>query len=191
MLLAALAVRHGLRLKVSGRQSKAGAWNAGDGSMHQARGVGQDWREWRRLRAWELKQQGWRQREIAAALGVTEGAVSQWMSRGRQGGIAGLRHRPPPGPSSRLTAEQLAELPILLARGAEAFGFRGQVWTARRVTDVIRREFGVQYHINHVGNLLRAAGWTPQKPLRRATQRNEGAIKQWWSERWPALKRGR
>ncbi len=159
--------------------------------MHQARGVGQDWREWRRLRAWELKQQGWRQRDIAAALGVTEGAVSQWMSRGRQGGIAGLRHRPPPGPSSRLTAEQLAELPILLARGAEAFGFRGQVWTARRVTDVIRREFGVQYHINHVGNLLRAAGWTPQKPLRRATQRNEGAIKQWWSERWPALKRGR
>lgn len=144
----------------------------------------------RRLRAWELKQQGWLQREIAAAVGVTEGAVGQWMSRGRQGGIAGLLHRPPPGPSSRLTSEQLAQLPVLLARGAEAFGFRGQISKARRVTEVIRREFGVQYHFNHVGNLLRAAGWRPQKPLRRASQRNEAAIAQWWSERWPALKTG-
>ncbi len=159
--------------------------------MAQARAVGTDWREWRRLRAWELKQQGWTQRDIASALGVTEGAVSQWMSRGRKDGVAGLRHRPPPGPPARLTPEQLAELPVLLARGAEAFGFRGQLWTARRVTEVIRREFGVQYHINHVGNLLRAAGWRPLKPLRRATQRDEAAIEQWWSERWPALKRGR
>jgi transposase len=144
--------------------------------MHRARGVGQDWREWRRLRAWELKQQGWRQRDIAVALGVTEGAVSQWMSRGRQGGMASLRHQPPPGPASRLTPEQLAKLPILLARGAEAFGFRGQVWTARRVAEIIRREFGVHYHINHVGNLLRAAGWRPLKSLRRATQRDDAAI---------------
>src|SRR5215831_3863373 len=93
--------------------------------MREARAVGQDWREWRRLRAWELKQQGWRQRAIARALGVTEGAVSRSVSRGRQGGSAALRHRPPPGPSSRLTLEQVTELPVLLARGAEAFGFPG------------------------------------------------------------------
>jgi transposase len=79
---------------------------------------------------------------------------------------------------------------VLLARGAEAFGFRGDVWTARRVTELIRREFGVRYHFNHVGNLLRQAGWSPQKPLRRASQRNEAAIEQWRTERWPALKRG-
>src|SRR5215510_10551979 len=88
--------------------------------MRRARAVGQDWREWRRLRAWELKQQGWQQRAIARALGVTEGAVSQWVTRGRQGGSATLRHRPPRGPSSRPTPEQLAKLPLLLAGGAEA-----------------------------------------------------------------------
>src|SRR5947209_17814667 len=103
--------------------------------MREARVIGTDWREWRRLRVWELNRQGWPQCEIAAALGVTEGAVSQWMRRGRQGGVESLRHRPPPGPAARLTPEQLAELPRLLARGAEAFGFRGQVWTARRVTE--------------------------------------------------------
>src|SRR5919202_5686791 len=99
--------------------------------MPRARAVGTDWREWRRLRAWQLKQQGWRQRDIAAALGVTEGAVSQWVSRGRQGGVASLRHQPPPGPSSRLTPEQVAELPVLLARGEEGIGFLGEVWEAR------------------------------------------------------------
>src|SRR5215831_17670249 len=114
--------------------------------MREARRGGQDWREWRRLRAWELKQQGWQQCAIASALGVTEGAVSQWVRRGREGGTANLRHRPPPGPTPRLTPEQLARLPLLLALGAATFGFRGQVWTARRVTEVIRREFGVQYH---------------------------------------------
>ena len=45
-----------------------------------------DWREGRRLRAWELHEAGWSQAAIAEALGVTEGAVSQWMRRAREGG---------------------------------------------------------------------------------------------------------
>jgi Winged helix-turn helix len=73
-----------------------------------------NWREARRFQAWHLKQQGWSQRRIAAALGVSEGAVSQWMKRARDGGVEALRHRPPPGAPSRLTAEQRAHLPALL-----------------------------------------------------------------------------
>jgi len=67
---------------------------------------------------------------------------------------------------------------VLPAQGAEAFGVRGDIWTARRVTELIRRELGVRYHFNDVGNLLRQAGWSPPKPLRRASQRNETAIAQ-------------
>ena len=66
-----------------------------------------DWREGRRLRAWELKQQGWSQAKIADALGVSPGAVSQWMKRAREGGGAdALRRRPAPGPTPRLCGEQ-------------------------------------------------------------------------------------
>jgi len=148
-----------------------------------------DWREGRRLRAWALKQRGWTQQAIAEALGVTPGAVSQWMTRAKAGGVEALRRRPAPGPTPKLAAEQRAQLPALLAQGAEAFGFRGEVWTARRAATVIRREFGVRYHPNHVGKLLRAAGWTAQKPVRRATQRDEAAIAAWHAERWPALKK--
>jgi len=149
-----------------------------------------DWREERRKRAWALKQAGWPQKEIAQALGVSEGAVSQWLKRAREGGgVTALQRRPPPGMTPRLSAEQLAQLPALLARGAEAYGFRGDVWTARRVAQLIADTFGVRYHRDHVSRLLRQLGWSRQRPVERATQRDAAAITQWREERWPALRK--
>src|SRR5215210_630891 len=114
-----------------------------------------DWREGRRLRAWELKQEGWKQQEIANALGVSKGAISQWIKRGREGGVEGLRRSIAPGATPRLSEEQRARLPELLTRGAPAHGFRGDVWTCERVAEVIREEFGVSYHPAHVSRLLK------------------------------------
>jgi transposase len=148
-----------------------------------------DWREGRRLRAWELHQQGWKQKDIAAALGVTPGAVSQWLKRGRAGGVAQLRRQPPPGAQPRLSPEQLTELRELLAQGAEAFGFIGQVWTSKRVAAVIKRFLGVTYHRAHVSRLLRTLGFSVQKPIVRAAQRDDAVIAAWWDARWPALKK--
>jgi transposase len=150
-----------------------------------------NWKEARRLQAWNLKQQGWPQRQIAEALGVSEGAVSLWMTRARQGGPEALRHRPPPGAPRRLTPEQLIQLPGLLDRGPEAYGFRGQLWTRGRIAAVMQLVFGVSYHPRHVGRLCQAIRWSPQKPARRARQRDEAAITQWREETWPALKKGR
>ncbi len=150
----------------------------------------QNWKEARRLQAWHLRQQGWPQRQIAEALGVSEAAVSQWVKRGRNGGPQALRHRPAAGAPRRLAAEQLARLPDLLHRGPEAYGFRGHVWTRGRVAAVLRLAFGVSYHPVHVGRLLKAIRWSPQKPARRARQRDEAAIARWRTETWPAIKKG-
>jgi transposase len=149
-----------------------------------------DWREGRRLRAIELKERGWKQSEIAEALGVTEGAVSQWMKRAKEEGVEGLKTKPPPGAPPRLSEQQRARLPELLERGAEAHGFRGEVWTCERVAKVIRGEFGVSYHPAHVSRLVRAEGLSLQKPQRRANQRDEEAIEDWKEKRWPSLKKG-
>jgi transposase len=150
-----------------------------------------NWREGRRLRALELKERGWKQSEIARALGVSEGAVSQWMKRAREQGAQALRHKPPPGAPSRLSDEQRARLPELLAQGAQAHGFRGELWTCERVAVVIRREFGVSYHPAHVSRVVRALGLSLQKPQCRAEQRDEEAIEHWKQKKWPSLKKGR
>ena len=71
--------------------------------------------------------------------------------------------------------------------GAEAYGFRGQVWTCARVAQVIEEEFGVRYHKDHVGRLLKELHWTPQVPIQRAIQRDEQAIQRWRDEVWPEL----
>ena len=102
--------------------------------------------------------------------------------------MAARRRRTSPGAPPKLTPAQRAAVPARLAPGAAASGFRGDVWTAPRVAWLIAAHVGVRYHPAHVSRLVRALGWTPQKPLQRATQRDEAAIRRWWAERWPRLK---
>jgi transposase len=149
-----------------------------------------DWREWRRLRALELHQQGWTQRDIAAALGATEGTVSRWMAAARRGGPEALAsHLDRRGIAPKLAPEQVRLIPDFLWHGAEAYGFRGDVWTCGRVAGVIREEFDVSYSKSQVSRLLKHLGWTPQVPITRAIQRDEEAIARWRAESWPDLKR--
>jgi transposase len=151
----------------------------------------QDWREARRIRALELKQQGWKQRDIAAAFGVTEGAVSQWLKRAAAGGVEALRRGDGRGAKPKLQSEQWKRLIECLEQGAKAFGFADEVWTQPRVAWLIEREFGVKYHPSHVGRLLKQLGWSRQQPLIRASQRDEAAISRWSSETWPQLEKKR
>lgn len=148
-----------------------------------------NWREGRRLRGWELHQQGWSQQQIATALGVTQGTVSKWLCCVHSQGLDALCHHKASGRPPRLTAAQLAQLPSLLDRGAEAFGFRGAVWTRARVAEVIKRSFGVSYHIAHISRLLKHIRWSRQRPIRRARQRNEAAIQRWREQDGPTLKK--
>jgi transposase len=74
-------------------------------------------------------------------------------------------------------------------RGAEHYGFRGEVWTASRVAHVIVCECGVCYHRDQVRKLLRTLGWSPQPPIVQASQRNDQAIYEWVEERWPQIKK--
>ena len=148
-----------------------------------------DWREWRRFRALQLKEQGWYQRHIAAALGVSEDAVSRWLVRARDGGPEALRSRASPGRPPKLSSAQKRLIPEFLWHGAEAYGFRGQVWTCARIARAIEEEFGVRYHKGHVGRLLQELRWTPQMPIRRAIQRDEEAVRRWRDEVWPDLLR--
>jgi transposase len=137
----------------------------------------------------QLKRQGWFQRDIAEALGVSEVTVSRWLVRARTLGPNALLAHPGPGHPSELSPTERRLIPEFLWHGPEAYGFRGEVWTCARVAKVIEQEFGVVYHKGHVARLLRELRWSPQTPIRRAIQRDEETIKRWPNEVWPELRK--
>jgi transposase len=136
-----------------------------------------------------LKEQGWSRHDIAEALGVSPVSVSRWFARVRDGGPEALRAHSGSGRPPKLSSAQRRLIPEFLWHGAEAYGFRGEVWTCARVAQVIEEEFGVRYHKDHVGRLLQELHWTPQVPIRRAIQRDEKAIQRWRDDVWQDLQR--
>jgi transposase len=145
--------------------------------------------EWRRFRALHLQRQGWSRQNIAEALGVSLVSVSRWFAHARHGGLEALRAHPAPGHPPKLSLAQKRLIPEFLWHGAEAYGFRGEVWTCARIARIIEEEFGVRYHKDHVSRLLKELLWTPQVPIKRAIQRDEEAIQHWRNEVWPELQR--
>lgn len=148
-----------------------------------------DWREWRRLRAWELARQGWGVRRLAVALNASPAAVSRWLATARRDGRAALFAQPRPGAPPKLSAGQRHLIPDFLWHGPEAYGFRGELWTCPRVAQVLAEEFGVRYSRSQVARILKSLGWTPQVPITRAIQRDEEAVERWATEDWVALRR--
>ena len=150
-----------------------------------------DWREIRRFRALELRREGWTYNEIADALDVSKAAVSQWMKAVTEQGESGLLAAPRKGAARKLAKADLELLPELLNLGAEAFGFRGEIWNCARIACVIEWSFGVSYHPAHVSRLMKELAWTPQLPATLTRQRNEEEIAHWRAEVWPQLKKKR
>jgi len=145
--------------------------------------------EQRRMQAISLFQEGFQPVEIARQLGINRRSVRLWKAQFLAGGPEALRARPTPGRPWKLDRAARAALETLLLRGARAAGYATDLWTCPRVAQVISRNFGVQYHVDHIGRLLRSLGWSPQKPERRAIERDEEAIRRWVKMTWPKVKK--
>jgi transposase len=148
--------------------------------------------ERRRRRAIALLQAGTPYREVARRLAASLSSVVRWDQAYRRDKRKGLRARPIPGRPCRLSARQQEELKVLLLRGAGAAGYTTELWTLRRIGEVIRKRFGVRYSPVGVWALLwHGLQWSWQKPERRALQPDEAAIARWKRSEWPRLKKRR
>ena len=144
--------------------------------------------EQRRLKAARLFAHGTCQAKVARALGVSPQTASRWHARWQQGGTRALRAPAPQGRPPKLTPVQLRQLERALLKGARGHGLEEELWTLRRVAEVIWRLAGVRYHPGHVWRILRGLGCSVQRPLRVAAERDEQAIARWVAEDWPAIK---
>lgn len=133
---------------------------------------------------------GWKQKDVAAFLGVTERAVSRWMTAYRAGGDDALRAKPTPGRPRKLSRRQEQAALAWLAKSPQAFGYKTELWTTRRLAEVIEKRFGVRFNSNYLAEWLTRRDHSPQKPERQSVERDDPAIARWAAEDWPrALKK--
>ena len=133
--------------------------------------------------------EGWKQKEVAAFLGVTDRAVRGWVATHRKAGDEGLASEPHPGPAPKLTRRREQAVLSWLAKSPLAFGYKTDLWTTKRLAEVIARKYGVRFNANYLADWLTRRGYSPQKPEVRAVERDEPAIARWVAEDWTRVKK--
>ena len=136
-----------------------------------------------------MLEQGLREAAVARKVGVHRQSVNRWARQLAAGGRAALRKAPRAGRKPRLSAADRRRIMEGLKRGPEALGYETGLWTSWRVADLIERECGVRYTTVHVWRILRELGWSCQRPVGRALERNEKAVRRWKRVRWPEVKK--
>ena len=140
--------------------------------------------ERRRLAAGEDLLAGMKASDVARKYGVNPSSVTRWKQMLEKDGMEGLKQRKAPGKESKLSEEQQEVLRGIILQGAAAYGYKTDLWTLRRVSEVIKKEFDVSYHFRSLSDVLHRMGLSPQKPTRMAAERNQAAVQTWLEEQW-------
>ncbi len=143
----------------------------------------------KRVRAGRMLLAGKGCAEVGLAVGAARQTVYTWKRLLDEGGIDALRSVPDPGRPAQLDGGQLAALRAALLQSPCEHGFGTELWTLKRVGAVIERMHGVRFGQTQVWRILGALGFSPQKPEKRAIERNEDAVRSWKRRTWPALKK--
>jgi len=159
--------------------------------MGNPAGVRRDFQkvEQRRLLGARLLRQGMHPAEVARQVGVHRQSVRRWAGHLQPGGIRALKKAGHAGRRARLRPEDLRRIEKGLKRGPEARGYETGLWTAGRGAHLIEQECGVKYHPVQAWRILRQLGWSCQRPVGRALEREEDKIHRWKQQRWPEIKK--
>lgn len=143
----------------------------------------------KRVQAGRLLQKGKTPAEIALAVNVARQTVYTWKAIFDEGGIDSLRAVPLRGRPAQLDDAQREELRRAILQNPTEHGFGTELWTLKRVGVVIKRLHGVAFSQAQIWRILGSLGFSPQKPDKRAIERNEDVVRSWKRNKWPALKK--
>ena len=160
--------------------------------VRDARSLPQAAQEELRRRAVALVGEGRSQVEVARLLAVSPNAVGNWVRAHRRGGdralAAGRRGRR--GGHTKLTAVQQQKIArLIVGNNPDQLKLPGFLWTRALVRDLIAQRFAIEVGEDTVGRYLRAWGFSPQKPMRRAYEQSDEAVRQWLQERYPQIEK--
>jgi transposase len=145
--------------------------------------------ERRRRLAVERVFEGYSTAEAAEFLDVDPRSVRRWVAAFRTRGEAGLAAQPTPGRPPKLSSTQEKIVRRWLSESPLEHGFATELWTAPRLAQLIQEEWEIEFRPEYLTVWLRQRGFTPQKPRRRARERDPEAIAAWLAHDWPRIKK--
>jgi transposase len=127
---------------------------------------------------------------VIQSYGLCRTTIYRWLRAETLGGEAALVKREHPGRPYTLSEKQMATVRTwICGNDPRQYGFDFGLWTRRIVGDLVARKFEIKLGVTAIGRMLAKLGITPQKPLRRAYERDPIAIEKWKRETYPRLKR--
>ena len=142
-----------------------------------------------RIQAIQLIERGYGKPEVARILNVAVSSVYAWEQDYKKGGLAALSTKMASGRKPLLSDKQMMRLSKLLRLNPHQLEFDFGLWTRRRVRELIRREFDVDYTDQNVGRILKLLGFSVQKPSYVALQRSDEKRKEWMENEFPAIRK--
>jgi transposase len=126
---------------------------------------------------------------VIASYGFSRTSIYKWIRKAKRGGIAALASTKAPGPRPKLSSAQEAQVVRWMnGKDPRQYGFDFGLWTRHLVRQLIWDRFQIEMNVVSVGRLLARLGITPQKPLRRAYERDPAAIEKWVREEFPSIR---
>jgi transposase len=142
-----------------------------------------------RIAAVQRVKEGESPSDVIASYGLCRTTIYRWLRAERRGGEEALKSRKAPGPACKLTdREKITVRRWICGKDPRQYGFDFGLWTRRIVARLIEEKFGKKMGLTAVGRLLAELEITPQKPLRRAYERDPEAVERWITEEYPRLK---
>jgi transposase len=128
--------------------------------------------------------------EVIKSYGFSRTSIYRWLDRYEDEGLEGLAEKIAQGPEPKLDQSQRQQVKRwILGKDPRQYGFDFGLWTRRIVQVLIQEKMGVELGLTAVGRLLASLEITPQKPLRRAYERDPQAVQHWIDEEYPVLKK--
>lgn len=141
-----------------------------------------------RIDAIRLLEQGYTRAEVARILDVAESSVYGWQKTYREGGLAALSTKIASGRKRLLSDKQMLELSRCLRMRPRQLELDFGLWTRKLVRELIGRKFGIDYSEQNVGRILKMLGFSPQRPVYQALERDREKRRIWMQETFPAIK---
>ncbi len=140
-------------------------------------------REWKRERGFEMLKKGKKQSVISKRLEVNRKTVYNWSVKLEQSGD--WHDRKQPGSKSKLTKDQKEKLKKIIDCDPRSYGYDTDLWTLKRISEVISREFDVSYNTTHIWRVLKNLGYSAQIPVAVAMEKNSEYVKEWLEKNYP------